>query len=157
MPSADRSLVRLLVAVCVLPHELGHAVPARLAGLDARITVLPDWEGQAVPLARFNAPLEQTTPLWVVRLVAVGPLLTYLAVAGVVGVVTPPDPAVTVPLLVALSFWAGLSQGDLAVAATPEVAREAGEFLAPPTQATVTATLLLTPATVVGVGLLLLR
>jgi len=157
MSSVDRSLVRLLVAVCVLPHELGHALPARLAGLEARVTVLPDWEGQAIPLARFNAPLEQTTPLWLVRLVAVGPLPLALGVAALAGPAVPPDSPVTVPLLAALSFWGTLSQGDLAVAAAPGAARESGEFLAPPSQQTATTMLLLTPATVIVVGLLLFQ
>jgi hypothetical protein len=155
MADAERPLIRFAIAACVLPHELGHALPAWLAGLDVEVTVLPAWDGDGTPLARFNAPLEPETPLWLVRLIALAPLPLYLAVAAATGVALPPDSLVGFPALAALSFWAGLSQGDLAVAASPKRVRETGEFLAPASPQTATAMLLLSPATVLAVSLLL--
>lgn len=155
MAGTERPLVRFAIAVCVLPHELGHALPAWLAGLDVEVTVLPAWDGDGTPLARFNAPLEAGTPLWLIRLIALGPLPLYLGVAAAAGPVLPPDSLVGFPVLAGLSFWAGLSQGDLAVAASPERVRETGEFLAPASPQTATAMLLLSPATVLAVSLLL--
>jgi hypothetical protein len=120
----------LLLAVVVFPHEVAHAVPARLAGLDVEVTLLPEWDGPEVPLGRFNAALDQDTSLWLVRLIAVAPLPTYLGVAAGVGSVLPSDsPAVV--LLPVLTYWATLSGGDIAVAADARAARDAGEFLAP--------------------------
>jgi hypothetical protein len=150
-------LARLLVAVCVLPHELGHALPAWLAGLEPEITVLPAWEGSGRPLARFNAAVDRTTPAWVIRLVALAPLPLALGGAALAGSVLPPDSPAAFPLLAALSFWGALSQGDLAVAADPGAVRETGEFLAPSSPGTASAMLLLTPATVLGVSVLLLQ
>lgn len=155
MADTDRPLTRRVVAVCVLPHELGHALPAWLAGLDVEVTVLPAWHGTGTPLARFNAPLETGTPLWLIRLIALAPLPLYLAVAAVVGTLLPGDSLVGFPVLAALSFWAVLSQGDLAVAASPELVRESGEFLAPASPQTAAAMLLLSPATVLAISLLL--
>ncbi|MFT4881003.1 MAG: hypothetical protein ACI9CA_001803 [Natronomonas sp.] len=155
MADADRPLVRLVVGVCVIPHELGHALPAWLAGLDIEVTVLPAWDGDGTPLARFNAPLESGTPLWLIRLIALAPLPLYLGVAAGAGVVVPSNSLVGFPVLAALSFWAVLSQGDLAVAASPERVRETGEFLAPASPQTATVMLLLSPATVLAVSLLL--
>lgn len=40
----------LLLAAVVFPHEVAHAVPARLAGLDVEVTLLPEWDGPEVPL-----------------------------------------------------------------------------------------------------------
>ena len=155
MEGPDRSLTRGVIAVCVIPHELGHALPAWLAGLDVEVTVLPTWHGTGTPLARFNAPLETGTPLWLIRLIALGPLPLYLAVAAVVGTLLPGNSLVGFPVLAALSFWAVLSQGDLAVAASPGMVRESGEFLAPASRQTATAMLLLSPATVLTISLLL--
>jgi hypothetical protein len=155
MADTDRPLVRFAVAVCALPHELGHALPAWLAGLDVEVTVLPAWDGGGTPLAQFNAPLESGTPLWLIRLIALAPLPLYLGVAAAVGTVLPPDSLVGFPVLAALSFWAVLSQGDLAVATSPKRVRETGQFLAPASPQTATAMLLLSPATVLAISLLL--
>ena len=115
----------------VLPHELAHAVPARLGGLDPEITLLPAWDGDAVPLGRFNAAVSESTPAWLIRLVAVAPLPTFLAVAAGLGSVVPADRPLTVGLVALLSWWGSLSEGDLSVALAPEAVRAAGEFRAP--------------------------
>jgi hypothetical protein len=122
--------VYLLLAVIVLPHEAAHAVPARLAGLDVEVTLLPEWDGPEVPLGRFDAALDQDTPLWLVRLIAIAPLPTYLSVAAGVGSVLPSDSSAVV-LFPVLTYWATLSGGDIAVAADARTARDAGEFLVP--------------------------
>ncbi|MFB6297460.1 MAG: hypothetical protein ABEH56_02950 [Salinirussus sp.] len=125
------SLTRLLLAAAVLPHEAAHALPAHLAGLDVAVTLLPEWDGPEVPLGQFNAHLDRETSLWLVRLIALAPLPTYLGVAAGLGAVLPDRSPATVLLLPALTYWATLSGGDFAVAAHPRSAREAGEFVAP--------------------------
>jgi hypothetical protein len=149
--------VRSAVAALVLPHELGHVLLAWLFRLETEVSVLPSWEGEAVPLARVNATLSADTPTPLIRAVAVAPLPLALAAAwGLGGVLSPGSPLV-VPALFALSFWGSLSSGDLAIAARPRFAREQGEFLAPKSPGVVTAAVSLTPLTVVAVGTLLLR
>ena len=64
--SPRRRVARALVAPIVLPHELAHALVARVAGLDPTIELLPRWEGQSVPLGRFDAVVDATTPTWVI-------------------------------------------------------------------------------------------
>ena len=125
-----RRLGRAVVAAAVLPHELGHALPAALARLPFSITLLPEWEGPERPLGRFDAEVDAATPSWLIRLVAVAPLLLYVSLAGVlrVAVALPRPAAVAVFLL--CSYWATLSAGDLAVAASPDEVRESGGFLA---------------------------
>lgn len=149
--------MRVVVAALVLPHELGHALPAWLWRLDSEVTVLPAWDGGASPLARFNASLDAGTSTLAIRTVAVGPLLLALLAAGALGSVLPRDSPLVVPALLALSFWGSLSSGDLAIATQPAAAREHGEFLAPRPPQVQRAALLGTVLTVVLVGVLLLR
>jgi hypothetical protein len=151
-----RTLTRLLVTPLVVPHELAHALPARLAGLAVEVSVLPDWAGAEVPLGQFNADLGPGTPLWLIRLIAVAPLPVHLAVAVLVGWLLPATSPLAIPLFLLVSFWASLSGGDLAVAANPRAAREAGEFLVPGSRWE-NLSLLVIPATAVAVGLFVLR
>lgn len=157
MSPARQRAVRAVVAILVLPHELGHALLAWLCRLDTELTILPSWEGEAIPLARFNAKLDAGTPMWLIRAVAVAPFVLALVVAGLLGTVVPQDSPLVVPLLLVLSFWGSLSSGDLAIATQPGFARDYGEFLAPKPPRIDTAALLLTPLTVVLIGVLLLR
>jgi hypothetical protein len=115
------------VAPVVLPHELGHALPAVLAGLSWRVRLLPEWEGSATPLGQFDATLSATTPRWLIRLVAVAPLPLYLGVAVLLGAVELPTPVAVLAVLFCAA-GATLSAGDLAIAANPTAAREAGQF-----------------------------
>lgn len=126
-----RVLTDSLIAVLVLPHELAHALPARFAGLEAEVTLRPEWDGPEVPLGRFNAAIDRETPRWLVRLVAVAPLPTFLALAAVVGWALPAD-STAVFVFPLLAYWGALSSGDIAIASNPQAACEAGEFLAPP-------------------------
>jgi hypothetical protein len=149
--------VRSAIAALVLPHELGHALLARLFRLETEVTLLPSWDGDPAPLARVNATLDADTPTPVIRAVAVAPLPLALAAAWAVGAVLPPESPLVVPVLLALSFWGSLSSGDLAIAARPRFARRQGEFLAPRSPTVDAVALSLTPLTVVAVGTLLLR
>jgi hypothetical protein len=126
-----RSPTRLLLGAVVLPHELAHAAPARLAGLDVEIAVLPEWDGPEIPLGRFDAELDEGTPPWLIRAVAVAPAPTYLGLAAAVGPFVPLNSPAGLFALPALTYWASLSAGDLAVAAAPRAAREAGGFVVP--------------------------
>lgn len=157
MDTARERAVRGVVAVLVLPHEFGHALLAWGCRLETEVTLLPSWEGSTVPLARFNADLDADTPTLLIRAVAVAPLVLTLVAAGLLGAVLPRESPLVVPLLVVLSFWGSLSSGDLAIASQPGVARDNGEFLAPKPPGVDAATLLLTPLTVVCIGVLLLR
>lgn len=156
MSTAREQVLRSVVAILVLPHEGCHALFAWGCRLEPEVTILPSWAGSAIPLARFNATLEEDTPTLFIRAVAVAPLLVTLVAAGLVGAVLPSDSVLVVPLLVVLSFWGSLSSGDLAIAAQPALARDYGEFLVPRPAGVDSAALLLTPLTVVGIGLLLL-
>ena len=89
--SPRRRVARALVAPIVLPHELAHALVARVAGLDPTIELLPRWEGQSVPLGRFDAVIDATTPTWVIRAVAVPPAPKSLGVAAIVRTPGPPE------------------------------------------------------------------
>jgi hypothetical protein len=123
----------LLAALAALPHEVAHALPARLAGLDPEVTLLPRWAGEGTPLGQFDAAIDNSTPAWLVRLIAVAPWLTFVGLAVLLGpvvrVTLPPVVGVVVTLFLAL--WASLSGGDLAVAANPDAARAAGRFSVP--------------------------
>jgi hypothetical protein len=123
--------VRLVLAPLVLPHEAAHALPAVVAGLDPEITLLPSWDDPARPLARFNASLDRTTPTWLIRTIALAPFPIHLALAAGVGALVPADSPLVFPLFVLHTFWASPSEGDIAVAANPDAACAAGEFLAP--------------------------
>jgi len=146
-------LARVVVGVVVLPHELAHALPARLAGLEAEVSVLPD-RGQGVPLGRFDAAVDRSTPPALVRLCALAPLPTHLAVAAVLGAVVPAGSAL-VALFPLVTFWATLSAGDLAVAANPTAATEAGRFQVPTKRWHTPVSLLFVPPTALAVALLL--
>jgi hypothetical protein len=126
-------LTLLLAALAVLPHEAAHALPARLAGLDPEVTLLPAWEGDGTPLGQFDADIDGSTSAWLVRLIAVAPWLTFVGCAVLLGpvggVALPPVVGVVVTLLLAL--WASLSAGDLAVAGNPDAARAVGRFTVP--------------------------
>ncbi|MFC5367552.1 hypothetical protein [Salinirubrum litoreum] len=126
-------LTLLLAAVAVLPHELAHALSARLAGLDPEVTLLPTWAGEGTPLGQFDAVIDESTPAWVVRVIAVAPWLTFVGCAVLLGpvlrVALPPVVGLVVTLLLAL--WGSLSAGDLAVAGNPRAARTAGHFTVP--------------------------
>jgi hypothetical protein len=156
MSTARKQVVRSVVAVLVLPHEFCHALLAWSCRLEPEVTILPSWQGTAIPLARFNASLDADTPTLFIRAVAVAPLLLTLVAAGLLGSVLPSDSWLVVPLLVVLSFWGSLSSGDLAIATQPALARDYGEFLVPRPAGVDSAALLLTPLTVVSIGLLLL-
>lgn len=124
-----RTAARSLLAPVVLPHELGHALPALAFGISPEITILPDWDGGAVPVARFNGDLPPSTPVWAIRLIAVAPLPIFLCVAALLRPFVPADSLSTLAAVVLCSAWATLSAGDLAVASNPRAARKAGEFL----------------------------
>jgi len=128
---APRSLRRLLVGAVVLPHEYAHALPAALAGLDYEVALFPEWEGAAAPLGRFRGAADEATPTALIRLIALAPLPTFLAVAaGIRAAFAPPLPAALVAV-VACSWWGTLSAGDLAVAARPAAARRGEPFVVP--------------------------
>jgi hypothetical protein len=119
---------RLIVAPFVLPHELGHALVAALAGLPFTVTLVPEHDGPVTPLGRFDADVDRATPAWVIRLVAVAPLPIYVGVAVLLRATTTlPEPAALVALFFCAA-WASLSAGDVAVAAAPEAVRRAGTF-----------------------------
>jgi hypothetical protein len=121
-------LVRAAVAPFVLPHEVGHALPAALAGLPFTIELAPEYDGPVTPLGRFDADVDHTTPGWLIRVVAVAPLPIYVGLAVVLRLTAPLPPALTLPAWFLCSAWASLSDGDLAVAANPDAVREAGGF-----------------------------
>jgi len=129
-----RRVARALVAPIVLPHELAHALVARVAGLDPTIELLPRWEGPTVPLGRFDAVIDATTPTWVIRAVAVAPTPISLGVAAVVRATGTLEGVLAVPLVLALGYTGSLSGGDIAVIVNPTAAREAGRFVVPPTR-----------------------
>lgn len=126
----DSRTARAVAAVLVGPHELGHAVPARLAGLEPTITLLPQARG-AIPLGQFDAAIGPSTPTTVIRLCALAPLPLNLGVAAALGAAFPAGSPVTVVSFPIVAYWATLSDGDVAVAANPQAAREAGGFRAP--------------------------
>ncbi len=125
-----RTLRRVALLVFVVPHELGHAVPAHLAGLQYDVRLQPEWEGDGTPLGQFDAAVDDAVPLWLVRAVAVAPLPLYLGVALVVRETARPSglPAVLTAGLCAV--WASLSAGDLGIALAPVESRHAGSFVA---------------------------
>jgi len=154
-PRPARVLARVVVAPLVLPHELAHAVVARLAGLDPTVEVLPQWDGTAVPLGRFDATLDETTPPAVVRAVAVAPLPVYLLGTVAVRLAVDPEGIAVVPLVCILAYSASLSGGDLAVCAAPSAACDAGAFLVPPSRWQALA-VVIAPLTALTVAALLL-
>lgn len=122
-------LYRGVVGALAVPHELGHALPAVVVRLPYTITLFPDWEGDVTPIGRFNADVDEETPAWLIRAVAVAPLPVFLAVAGLFRVAVAPPMPVAIVALVLCSFWATLSGGDIAVARKPAEAKRAGELL----------------------------
>jgi hypothetical protein len=127
MPTRRR-LLRFVAVPLALPHELGHALVARAAGLAPTVTLVPAFDGPVTPLARFDAPLDDTTPPWVVRLVAVAPLPLFVGLAVVLRLAMAPSPPFALVALFFCASWASLSAGDVAVAAAPDAARRAGGF-----------------------------
>lgn len=152
----NRTLTAVVVAPLVLPHEMGHALPAWLARLDWTVSVLPDYEGRQVPLGQFDAALQRTTPTWLIRLVAVAPLGVHLALAVALDLTLQPTSSVRVAAFPVVSFWATLSGGDLAVAASPDEARAAGAFVVAGAVWQERASTLLTLVVVLVVGFVLL-
>ena len=152
--SPRRRVARALVAPIVLPHELAHALVARVAGLDPTIELLPRWEGQSVPLGRFDAVIDATTPTWVIRAVAVAPAPISLGVAAVVRATGTLEGVLAVPLVLALGYTGSLSGGDIAVIVNPTAAREAGRFVVPPTRWQALS-IVIAPATTLAVAALL--
>jgi hypothetical protein len=145
-------LGRLALAALVVPHELGHAVPATVARLPYSITLLPTWDGSAKPLGRFNADLAPDTPAWLIRAIAVAPLPLYVGLAALLRLtLTLPRPAAIAAFL-CCAYWATLSAGDLAVAANPDEVRTAGEFLVTVSGWETTASDMLTVVTVLLVA-----
>jgi hypothetical protein len=133
-----RRLVGSAIGVAMLPHELAHAAAIRPWTAEVRIDLDPTRDARFAgrrggdrPLARFDAAVPATTPRWAIRLCAIAPLPTLLAVAVVV------DAAVgfagvsplTVAATVAVAAWASPSGGDLAVLAAPDDVIEAGAFV----------------------------
>jgi hypothetical protein len=149
-----RRVARALVAPIVLPHELAHALVARVAGLDPTIELLPRWEGPTVPLGRFDAVIDATTPTWVIRAVAVAPTPISLGVAAVVRATGTLEGVLAVPLVLALGYTGSLSGGDIAVIVNPTAAREAGRFVVPPTRWQALS-VVIAPATTLAVAALL--
>ena len=147
-----RRLGRLALAVLVVPHELGHALPATLARLPYSITLLPEWDGAARPLGRFNADLDPDTPSWLIRAIAVAPLPVFVGLAALSGQFTTLPRPVAIAVFLCCSYWATLSGGDLAVAANPDEVRSAGEFLVTVAGWETTASDMLTVVTVVLVA-----
>jgi hypothetical protein len=121
---------KIFVGLLVGPHELGHAIPAAIAGLSPKITILPAWDG-ATPLGQFDASVTASTSPTVIRICALAPLPLYLGVATVLGTILPAESPLAVVLFPAVTFWATLSSGDIAVATNPAAVREAGRFQAP--------------------------
>ena len=152
--SPRRRVARALVAPIVLPHELAHALVARVAGLDPTIELLPRWEGQSVPLGRFDAVVDATTPTWVIRAVAVAPAPISLCVAAVVRATGTLEGVLAVPLVLALGYTGSLSGGDIAVIVNPTAAQEAGRFVVPPTRWQALS-IVIAPATTLAVAALL--
>jgi hypothetical protein len=152
--SPRRRVARALVAPIVLPHELAHALVARVAGLDPTIELLPRWEGPTVPLGRFDAVIDATTPTWVIRAVAVAPTPISLGVAAVVRATGTLEGVLAVPLVLALGYTGSLSGGDIAVIVNPTAAREAGRFVVPPTRWQALS-VVIAPATTLAVAALL--
>ena len=152
--SPRRRVARALVAPIVLPHELAHALVARVAGLDPTIELLPRWEGQSVPLGRFDAAIDAATPTWVIRAVAVAPAPISLGVAAVVRATGTLEGVLAVPLVLALGYTGSLSGGDIAVIVNPTAAQEAGRFVVPPTRWQALS-IVIAPATTLAVAALL--
>ncbi|MFB6303959.1 MAG: hypothetical protein ABEH47_02235 [Haloferacaceae archaeon] len=146
-----------LLALLSFPHEWAHAVAfAPWAGWGG-VEVLPAaTDAGRRGLARYDPVVPEGTPLLAVRAAAVAPLPAFLGVAGVGAVALPRTPAVRVPAIAALAFWGSLSAGDLAVAADPAAAREAGEFTVPAAAWTEPAADVLTVLTVLAVAVVLL-
>ncbi len=127
----DRArLKRIALAPLVFPHELGHALPALLAGLPYTVELLPEWDGPAQPLGRFDAVVDDGTSPTLIRTIAVAPLPIFVGLAVALRTLVAPPPGLALPLVALCAFWGTLSDGDLAVAADPDAAREAGEFVA---------------------------
>jgi|GEM_PF-3247810 len=152
----DRPLRRLAAAV-VFPHELAHVVPAAAAGLSITLKPLPEWEGDADPLWQFDAELDRDSPLWLIRLVAVAPLVVFVAVAVGLRVGGLVSGTVALPVAVLCALWGSLSAGDLGVALSPAEARSHGQFLATVDRRTRLVADVLAVATTVAVTLVLLR
>lgn len=148
--------LRRLAAAVVFPHELAHAVPAAAAGLSITVTPLPEWEGDVEPLWQFDAELDDDSPLWLIRLVAVAPLVVFLAVAAGLRVGGVISGVVALPVAVLCALWGSLSAGDLGVALSPAEARSQGQFLATVDRRTRLVADVLAIATTAGVALLLL-
>ena len=147
-------LARAVVGVLVLPHELAHALPAWLAGLDVEVSVLPD-RTSGVALGQFDAAVDSSTPAALIRACALAPLPTHLLVAATLGAVVPATSSLLTVLFPLVTFWAVLSGGDLAVAANPEAAREAGRFQVPRQRWHTPVALVSVPLTALAVALLL--
>jgi hypothetical protein len=150
----DSRTARAVAAVLVGPHELGHAVPAWLAGLEPTITLLPEARG-AIPLGQFDAAIGPSTPTSVIRLCALAPLPLNLGVAAALGTALPATSPVTIVSFPIVAYWAALSAGDVAVAANPQAAREAGRFRTPRRWWQTLVAIALTPVIVVIVAVLL--
>ena len=121
-------LLRVAVAPFVLPHELAHALPAAVAGYDWTVRLLPDWDGAGTPLGQFYMATDDTTSLWLIRLVALTPLSLYLGVGVALRLVGLEGPVALVAILFC-AFAGTLSSGDLAVATQPAAARESEKFI----------------------------
>ena len=148
-------LGRVVVAPLILPHELAHALIPTIAGYSWTIHVLPDWDGAGTPLGQFDMVVDDTTPLWVIRLAALAPLPLYLSVAVLLGVFELGG-AVALAAILFCAFSGTLSGGDLAVATQPAAARASGEFVVTPAGWERTASDVLTAATTVVIALLII-
>jgi hypothetical protein len=138
-------LLKLVVAPFVLPHE-----PAVLTGLPTNITLLPDWEGNQQPLGRFNADLDSSTPLWLIRVTALAPIPLFVGLAVLLRLTVLPTGSVAISVFLLCSYWAAPSGGDLAIARRPMQARTAGEFLA----TTTSREMVISDVATVGIGVL---
>lgn len=153
----SRRRLLLPLAVLALPHECAHALAFAPWADGAAIRVLPAAaDAGRSGLAQYDPVVPASTPRAAVRVGALAPLPAFLALAGLLAAVLPPEPSVRVPAVVALAFWGSLSPGDLAVAADPDAAREAGRFAVPAAGWTGPAADVLTVLTVLAVAVVLL-
>lgn len=148
--------LRRLAAAVVFPHELAHALPAAAAGLSITVTPLPEWDGPVSPLWQFDAELDGDSPLWLIRLVAVAPLVVFVSVAAGLRATDAVSGVAALPVAGLCALWGSPSAGDLGVALSPAEAREAGQFLATVDRRVRLAADLLAVVTTVAVAALLL-
>ena len=154
------SLLRRLLTLLSLPHELAHLAVIAPWGENLRVVGEPTGPGGIdTPLAAAAADLPRGTPTWAVRACAVAPLVVYLGVA--VGVELLFRPSGLTPWTLGagflLAFWASLSAGDLSVFLRPAEAVANGRLAVSNVEGTRRAASLLLVAVTVVVVVLFFR